>query len=115
MAVWSKAYVCGWLTVRNPGSNPVEGMDVCLLFVVCFVCSYLCKELITRSENSYLVCDLETSTTWLRPDFACCTTEKKKFISKVMVAPSCNKIIKYALRIFYGRPKNVGENYNGNK
>jgi len=41
-----------WIT----GSNPVEGMDILLFFVVCFLGNALCDELRTCSEASYRVC-----------------------------------------------------------
>jgi hypothetical protein len=40
----------------DEGSNSDEGMDVCLVFIVCCVGSGHCEELITRSEESYRVC-----------------------------------------------------------
>jgi len=50
------------------GSNPTQGMDVCVVSVVCCVLSGrgLCDGLIIRSEESYqlwriVVCDQETS------------------------------------------------------
>jgi hypothetical protein len=55
------------LDCKIVGFNPVEGMDVRLLYVCfLFVCagSCLCEERITPSEESYCVCvcvcDLET-------------------------------------------------------
>jgi len=46
------------------GSNPAEGMDVYLVFVVPCVGIYFCDGLITHSEESYQLCfpvyDLET-------------------------------------------------------
>ena len=35
--VRSKAYVCGRSLAGTVGSNPAEGMDVCLLLVLCVV------------------------------------------------------------------------------
>ena len=66
MAVRSKASVCGSSLVGIVGSNPAEGMEVCLLCVV-LSGRGLCYELITRLEKSYglwcvVECDLETST-----------------------------------------------------
>jgi len=49
----SKAYVCGHLIAGIAESNPTEGMDVRLL---CFVVTGLGNGLITRSEETYLVC-----------------------------------------------------------
>ena len=49
------------------GSNPAEGMDVRVLFVMGCVGSGLCDGLITRSQETYdmcidvISCDLETS------------------------------------------------------
>ena len=63
----SKAWVCGRSLAEIVGSNPAEGIDVCL----CCVLSgrRLCDGLITRPEESYrpwrvVVCDLENS--WMR-------------------------------------------------
>jgi hypothetical protein len=64
------------------------GSDLCHelspVFVVCCVGSDLCHELITRAEESHLVCvclilcDLETSKMGRpRPEFGCCATEKE--------------------------------------
>jgi hypothetical protein len=61
-------------------SSPAESLDTRLVFVVCYVRSGLCDELITRSEEFYrvcvcvIVCDLETST------MGCYTAEKKNNI-----------------------------------
>jgi hypothetical protein len=57
----SKAWVCGSLVAGVAGSNPVEGMDVCLLcFYVMLSCvgRGLCDELITHPEESYRLCPL---------------------------------------------------------
>ena len=53
-----------------------------LMFLVCCVGSGLCKDLSTRSEESYRMCvsmcDLGTSTVrWLRPELGCSAREKK--------------------------------------
>ena len=34
VAVLSKAWVCGRSLTGNVGSNPAEGMDVCVVFIV---------------------------------------------------------------------------------
>jgi hypothetical protein len=59
VAAWSKALVAGIV-----GSNPGEGMDVCLLclYVVFCVGRGLCDGLITRLEESYHV----SVCVWLR-------------------------------------------------
>jgi len=47
------------------GSNPIEGMDVRLLRLLCVISSGLCDELIARPEKSYrvrvrpIVCDIK--------------------------------------------------------
>jgi hypothetical protein len=54
----SKAQVCGRLVAGITGSNPDEGMDVCLLclyVVLSCVGRGLCDGLITRPEESYRV------------------------------------------------------------
>jgi hypothetical protein len=54
----SKALVCGRLVAGVAGSNPAEGMDVCLLclyVVLSCVGRGLCDGLITRPEESYRV------------------------------------------------------------
>jgi hypothetical protein len=54
----SKALVCGRLVAGITGSNPVGGMDVCLLslyVVLSGVGRGLCDGLITRPEESYRV------------------------------------------------------------
>jgi hypothetical protein len=63
----SKRKVCGRLVAGVAGSNPAEGMDVCLLcFYVVLSCAGrgLCDGMITRPEESYrvsvCVCDQET-------------------------------------------------------
>jgi hypothetical protein len=57
MAVRSKAQVWSSLIAGIAGSNPAEGMDVCLLcFFLCCVGSGLCEEMITLSEESYRMC-----------------------------------------------------------
>jgi hypothetical protein len=59
-----------WVRSRSPagiaGSNPAEGMDVCLLWVLCLSGRGLCDGPIPRPEESYRmwcdnVCDLATS------------------------------------------------------
>jgi hypothetical protein len=66
VAAWSKAWVCGHSLTRITGSNPAEGMDVCLFCVV------LCQVEVSATDRSRVqrnptdcgvfVCDLETST-----------------------------------------------------
>jgi hypothetical protein len=56
VAARSKAYVCSCLVVGIAVSNPVRGMDVCLLclyVVLSYVGRGLCDGLITRPEESY--------------------------------------------------------------
>ena len=66
MAARSKAWVCDRSPAEIMGSNPPEGMDVCLFRVVVVLLGRgLCDELITRPEESYrlrcvVVYDLET-------------------------------------------------------
>jgi hypothetical protein len=48
--------VCSSLTAAVAGSNPVESMDIRLVFVGRCVGSDLCYELTTGSEESYCVC-----------------------------------------------------------
>jgi hypothetical protein len=51
--------VCGRLVAGIAGSNPAEGMDVCLLclyVVLSCVGTGLCDGLITRPKESYRVC-----------------------------------------------------------
>jgi hypothetical protein len=63
VATLSEEYICGRLVTGIAGSNPVDGMDVCLLcyyVVLSSVGRVLCDDLITRPEESYLclfVCD----------------------------------------------------------
>ena len=47
--------LCGRSIAAIAGSNPAEGMDICLLCLLCRVGSGLCDELITRPEESYRV------------------------------------------------------------
>ena len=64
VVVWSKTYVCGLSIGGIAVSNPVEGMDVCLLRSLHVVCSGFCNGLITRPGESYWasvsVCDVVT-------------------------------------------------------
>jgi hypothetical protein len=56
VAARSKAYICSLLVPVMAGSNPAEGMDVCLLclyVVLSCVGRGLCGGLITRPEESY--------------------------------------------------------------
>jgi hypothetical protein len=58
VAMQSKAYICNRLVAGIAGSNPAEGMDVCLLclyFALSCVGRGLCSGLITRPEESYCV------------------------------------------------------------
>ena len=57
VVVPSEAYVCSLWTAEIAGSNPVDGMDLCLLCYIVF-CegSGLCDELITRAEELYRLC-----------------------------------------------------------
>ena len=81
MAARSKAWVCGRLPAEIVGSNPTGGMDVCLLSVLCVLSGRgICDELITRLEESVVVCDLETSIMrrhW--PTGSCCDKYKQSF------------------------------------
>jgi hypothetical protein len=58
VAARSKAYVCGSTPVETVGSNPAGSW----MFVSCECCVLsgrgLCDELITRSEESYRLCDV---------------------------------------------------------
>jgi hypothetical protein len=65
----AKAYVCGLPIAGITRSNAVDLVDIrFLVFIVCCVC----EELITRSENPFLVCVcpivcvIETSNTGVR-------------------------------------------------
>jgi hypothetical protein len=63
VAAQSKA-VCGRLPAKIVGSNPTEGLDICLLWVFVLAGRDFCDDLITRPEESYqlwsvVVCDLE--------------------------------------------------------
>jgi hypothetical protein len=58
VAARSKAWVCGRLVDGFAGSNPVQGMDVCLLclyIVLSCVGGGLCDGLISRPDESYRV------------------------------------------------------------
>jgi hypothetical protein len=68
VAAWSKAQVCGRLVAGVAGTNPARGTDVsllCLYVVLSCAGRGLCDGLITRPEESCLVClilcDEETS------------------------------------------------------
>ena len=37
LAVWSKVYVWGRLIAGIAGSNPTDGRDVCLVYLLCVV------------------------------------------------------------------------------
>jgi hypothetical protein len=53
----SKAWVCSRLPAGIASSKPAEGMDVCLLWVLCVLSGRgLCDGLITRPEESCRVC-----------------------------------------------------------
>jgi hypothetical protein len=65
VAARSKTWVCGRLVVGITGSNPDEGMDVCLLclyVVLSCVGRGFCDGLIARPEESYRV----SNSVWLR-------------------------------------------------
>jgi hypothetical protein len=51
-----KTYVCGRLVAGIAGSNPAVGTYIRCVFVVCWVVSGLCEEVITRPGESYLKC-----------------------------------------------------------
>jgi hypothetical protein len=58
VAAQSKAWVCGHLVAGIAGSNPAQGMDVCLLclyVVLSCVGRGLCDGLINRPGESYCV------------------------------------------------------------
>ena len=69
----SNAWVCDRSLAGISGSNPIGGMDVCLLCMLCVLSGKgLCDGPITRpdrSPNEFVVseCDLETSTRRPRP------------------------------------------------
>jgi hypothetical protein len=79
VAARSKAWVCGRSLAGIVDSNPGEGMDVCLLWVLCVVT----QRSLRRADHSSrgvlpTVCDLETSTMRRpRPEFGCCATGKE--------------------------------------
>jgi len=54
VAARSKEWVCGRSLAGISGSNPVGGMEVCLLWVLCVV-RCLCDELIIGTEEFYRV------------------------------------------------------------
>jgi hypothetical protein len=54
VAVWSKLQVCSHLITGIMSFDSTDGMDVCLLFVVCCVGSSFCDE-----PYQMCVCDLE--------------------------------------------------------
>jgi hypothetical protein len=56
--------------------------DARLLCSLCCAGSGFCDGLIARSEESYRVCDLETST-FMRPrhDMSCCITKNKTWVT----------------------------------
>ena len=64
VAVRPKTYVCNCLIAGIASSNPSDGMDVRLVFLVCCVGRGLCDGLITRSYESrrrclcLIMCDL---------------------------------------------------------
>ena len=62
VAAPSKAWVCGRSLAGTEGSNPAEGMDVCLLYLLYVVRSGY--SLVHRStvECGVSECDLETTT-----------------------------------------------------
>jgi hypothetical protein len=49
VAVRPKVKVCSRAIIAMAGSNPAELMDMSLVYVVCYVGSGLCDELIIRS------------------------------------------------------------------
>jgi hypothetical protein len=56
VAARSKALVCGRSLVGIAGSNPADGMDVCVSCECCVLSGRgLCVWLITRPEESYRV------------------------------------------------------------
>jgi hypothetical protein len=86
VAAWSKEWVCCHSLAGIAGSDPVEGMDVCLVFVVCcqVAASAMGRSLVQRSPTEHGVClsvhDPETPTRrrpW--PDRGCCATEINRF------------------------------------
>ena len=97
VAARSKAWVCGHSPAEIVGSNPTEGMDVCLLSG-----RGLCDELITRPEEScrlwcVVVCDLETSRIrrpWHALGRSATVLKKKKL-------PFCSVRRQIALNMYY--------------
>jgi hypothetical protein len=83
----SKAKVCCRSPAEIVGSNPTEGMDVCLLCVVCcqVELSATSWSLVQRSPTDsvgVVVCDLETS--WMRrpwPPGGCCAQKNVNLIT----------------------------------
>ena len=62
----------------HSGFESSWGHGYSIVFVLCYVGSGLCDELITRSECA-CVCDLETSTMRRpRPELDCCATKSEK-------------------------------------
>ena len=60
MAARTKACVCGQSPAGIVGSNPAEGMDVCLFWLLYFFSGRsVCLGVITRLEES-IRCDRET-------------------------------------------------------
>jgi hypothetical protein len=98
LAARSKAKVCGCSPTEIVGSNPITGMDVRLLWVLCVVRGF-CDKLITHPEESYrvwyvIVCDLETS--WMRrpwPTGRLLCQIKKKLTSNSGTLTEENKVM----------------------
>ena len=58
VAVWTKMWVNSNSLVEVVGLNPVGGMDVCLLRVLCVVKAEVCNKPITYPEDGYQVCNV---------------------------------------------------------
>ena len=81
VAARSKLWVCRCSLFGIEGSNTAEGMDVCLLWIMCVVSrSGPCVELIIAPEESYQVCRVSVWSRRLdnektprpRPSRCCC-------------------------------------------
>jgi hypothetical protein len=119
LTVGRSRWQCGLQPLGIAGSNPAEGMDVRLLFVVC-VGSGLCDERIIRWDELYHVCASRDRETLTRPEpqLGICATggvrgdaQPKHVLKEVNWVTPDNRRVHYFMVYWHRRQHDVNSSF----